>query len=405
MSIGGVVIQFAVDTAAAVRDLAKFTRATDNIDSTLKGVDSDLDTTERSFDSLAAEIDATVASIKTDMTKLDSAVSGAATDVNTSAGTMKAQLGETGRETGAEFVANIAEGIGSGEASLTNVVQGTLGGLTNLAAAMTGPVGIAAGVAAGAIGLVFANTKKEAEEAAARLESLRGALQGIVDFTSKEAEAAIFDSWVESALEVEGQVESVAAVIEEAGVTAEEFQGALAGDPADLQTVNDKLRGRVTELGNQKRSTDDLTAAEEAYLRNVGLVYDAIGDTGGELARHKSEQKAISGLTQDTADDTTDWNDRLSTTVSKSKEVKDNIAEIPTNKNVNIHVKYTGKPPSAAGGWAPQPGVSGMMTPQVTMNVYASGALPTTPSELVALLESHNVRMGRKRAQPRSIAW
>ena len=412
MAIGGVVINFALNTRDAVRDLTKFTRETAKADDNLADLDRALDRGERGFDSFGDEVDDTLRRFKQDMTQMGAAVDGAADDVNRHTDRMRQDMSDAGRESGAEFISNVAEGIGSGEGNLQDVVSGTLGGLTNLAGTLAGPVGLAAGAAAAGIGLVFSKMRAEAEDAKARLDSMRGALEDLGDTGSDIAEKAIFEQWIADAQETTGKIEKVRDTLGLAGVTAAEFQGALAGNTDDLETVRSKVGEIEAAIYRaylkQGYLTDEQLATRDAARLTLGEVNKTDAAVGGV----RREQSAVNDLTSGAIGTTKRWESAVANVAGETENVKDDLNSIDGRTvNVNVKWKESTRPGGLPGGKSvpvPPDGatVTGMAAPQqVTMNVWAAGALPTTPRELVALLESHAVRMGRRRGQPRAVAW
>ena len=129
------------------------------------------------FSDLAVEAELASRRVRAAAADMGDGVRTGAADVDYATDGMRQNMADTGKEAGAEFVGNIAEGIGSGQANLNDVVTGTMGGITNLAATLGGPLGIAAAGAAAGVGLVFAAVKAEAEKAKARVDSLIGALE------------------------------------------------------------------------------------------------------------------------------------------------------------------------------------------------------------------------------------
>ena len=179
MAIGGVVIQFFVDGAKAVRGIKGVSTELGKVDEKAGRSETALDGVQREFDATGAASERAADEVRREALNMADGVRAGAVGIDAETDRMRRDMGEVGRESGAEFVNNIAEGIGSGQANLSDVVSGTLGGLPNLAATLTGPVGIAAGAAAAGIGLVFAKVKAESEDAHARLDSMRGALEGV----------------------------------------------------------------------------------------------------------------------------------------------------------------------------------------------------------------------------------
>ena len=313
MAIGGVVINFVAKTRDAVRDVDLFTRSVDRADDQLDGLDTalgqtkrtlsltgaeareaggDLEHAERGFTELAQEVARTRSTMERDMRGMSGAVRGGAADVDRETSRMRTDMGEAGRETGAEFISNIAEGIGSGGGNLQDVVSGTLGGLTNLAATLTGPVGIAAGAAAAGIGLVFNTVRQQAEQAKARIGELVGGLEDVEDQSKKAAEAKIFEIWLEQMKEMPDQLQQTVSVLKTAGVEAGTFSKAIAGNKAAQDQVRTAIQKTGGDIIANQVKTGQLTAEQQAYL-------DAMGPVLGLLDQQNSDLTAAKGLHED----------------------------------------------------------------------------------------------------------
>lgn len=407
MAIGGVVINFMAKTKDAIRDVDLFTRSLDKADDELDTLDTSLGTSERSFEALAAEVSQTTTDMKSDMSKMSGAVREGAVDVDREADNMRRDLGEAGKETGAEFVGNIAEGIGSGQANLSDVVSGTLGGLTNLAATLAGPVGVAAGVAAAGIGLVFAKVKAEAEDAKARLDSMRGALEELGAKAAAEQERAVFDQWISDAQETTGKIENIRSALGLAGVTAEEFRGALAGDPKDLDITVTKLEKIRDKINEAYLKQGFLTKEQQATRDAVELALVEVEKTDAAVGAVRREQEAINDLQKGAITN----QKGLTTEVGKTEDALNRI----DGKNLNVTVKWkeSARPGGLPGGKSaptPPPATGpavGAFANKVTIN-YSAG-LTTDPYRdariLKRILEGEDVEQGRQRGAPLKVAW
>lgn len=435
MAIGGVVVNFTLKTRDAIQDALKLSRSlehtsddADDLDRSLDNVQGELDATgraardlsgdvapaERSFQDLSREVSDSATKMRQDMGKMSGAVREGAADVDREASKMRHDMGELGTETGAEFVGNIAEGIGSGSGSIEDVVSGTLGGLTNLAATLTGPVGIAAGVAAAGIGLVFANVRKEAEDAKTRLDSMRGALEDIGDLGSDIAEQAVFEQWIKDAQTTTGKIEKVRDALGNAGVTADEFQGALAGDPKDLQTVVDKINAMKT--GVEKAADENGQWTDEMlYTRDAAdLVLDEVNKTDAAVGAVRREQDAVKDLTDGTIKSTQGWKRETQKVEDDTDQIKDNIDSVD-GRTINLHAKWTesGKPGGLPGGKSVKPPPGGSAAPPsgpttfVTIN-YTAGVSSDPHRDgrvLKRIIEGNDTEQGRTPGQRLRVAW
>jgi uncharacterized protein YukE len=295
-SPGSVVIQFLVDARKAARDAATFSKSIEDVGDASDVAARELDRVN--FDEAARDAENMARRVKSATGDMGDAFHTGATTIGRETGRIRTNMSDTGKEAGAEFIENIAEGIGSGQANLSDVISGTLGGVTNLAATLAGPVGIAAAGAAAGIGLVFAAIKGESERAKAKIDDLRGALEGIGDLASKEAAEAIFQAWVADAQKTAGKVEKVRDVLKEAGVSAQDFRDALAGDPDAQQKVTDKLLDQQEALISQVATGERLTTEQGKYLENVKLVLGELGASDAAVGAIRREQEAINELTK-----------------------------------------------------------------------------------------------------------
>jgi hypothetical protein len=273
------------------------------------------------FDRAAAEAEATATRMRAAAEDMASGVRTGAQKIDTETDKIRTDMGDAGKEVGAEFVGNIAEGIGSGSANVTDVVQGTLGGITNLAASLTGPVGIAAAGAAAGIGLVFSAVKGQAEAAKEKLDSLRGALEDVADLSSKAARDAIFKQWLEETRQIPGQLDKIASAVRQAGVDGETFQAALAGSAEAQETIRQKLQAAGIEIIKNRRETGGITAEQEAYLENMALVLKDLGIYNQNVTAIKGEHEDIAYLSGKAKENTAGSNRELDDGIAKAKEL------------------------------------------------------------------------------------
>ena len=430
-SPGSVVVQFVADSRKAVRGAADFAKSLGKVDDEttkadtglrdvqrgldkvgdaadqstqdLRGVGTALDSTD--FDQVAVEAEQTARRLRTAAGDMADGVRQGADGIDVETGRMRTNMGEVGREAGTEFIGNIAEGIGSGQANVTDVVQGTLGGITNLAASL-GPVGAVAAGVAGGIGLVFSAMKGQAEAAKAKLDALRDALADIQDVASEAGKTAIFEAWLADAQKIPGKVAQIEAVIERAGITAEEFQGALAGNPEDLETVVRKSHAMGGEIIRAKQQTGQLTDEQQQYLDTYPQLLQDVDATTEGVAGIKAEHRGINGLLTDAQRETRGWKDDLDDVEGKAEDVNEELDHAARPRTVNFHITKKGQTMGEIIGSIPRTATAGQMAVQpVAINVYSSAAVPRTPRELVRMLEDHDMRMGRKPGTTRAVAW
>lgn len=440
-SPGSVVINLAMKADQARRDALDFAKSLVQVDTAAATVDGslsqaqraitrtgdlaaqsapDLQRAETALDGLADEGDLAAQRLRTSAGQMAEGIRQGGAGIATETTNIKTQMGEVGRETGAEFVGNIAEGIGSGTASINDVVSGTLGGITNLAASLTGPLGIAAAGAAAGIGLVFQAVQGQAADAKQKVDDLRAALAGVADLAGQEAQAVIFQTWLEDAQKTTGKIEKVDQTLHDAGVTAEEFQAALAGDPTAIETVRTKLQKAGGDIVENQKKTGKLTEEQKRYMDTFPTILQDIKKSDESIGAVRREHKAINDLLGKTPGLQGKVTEETSKTKSSAKGVKDEIDAIPSNKTVTITVKYVDKngnpvDPSHVGLSAAsvaQVGVAqvgaravGARAPTV-VNVNATGTgVPDSPRAVVAMLETHQARMGRRPGAPRARAW
>lgn len=304
--------------------------ASDNAKSDLSGLDSEL--SQVNFDQVAVEAEETARRLRVAAGNMKSAIHDGADGVRTEAGSMRADLGEVGRESGAEFVGNIAEGIGSGQANLNDIVSGTLGGVTNLAASLTGPVGLAAGAAAAGIGLVFAAVKGQAERAKAQVDTLIGALEEVGDTSSKAAKAAIWDTWLEKMKENRGTMSGIVDNLKIAGVSQGTFRDAISGSAAAQKEVRDQVFRTGSEMIKNKQAGEDLTEEQEAYLENFPSILQELDSQNDSL---EDAEDYFSDL---------DWlSDKTKGNVDKTGKSIDNAGKKADNLGTDLDNATKGK--------------------------------------------------------------
>lgn len=182
----------------------------------------------------------------------------------------KVGMKDAGKEAGGEFIQNLGEGIGSGQANLTDAVLGTIGGIAPALGAAGVGVAVGATAALGIINGITAQNAKVRQAAADLFDAMR---QGIVDQAAKE-------SLLEKALGVDNMYDAMAKVTEQAR--------RLGAPVKDVLTYLD-TGGRVT--------TPALTAAlkaaavqTQAVSTKAGGVHNALSDAG--IAAKELEDQA-----------------------------------------------------------------------------------------------------------------
>lgn len=431
MSIGGVVINFMARTAAAVRDVGRFTteledledetddiardldqlqRELDATGTQARGLDGDLQSAETGFQQFGDEVDDTLRRLKSDMNQMGAAVQDGANDVDRHTTRMRQDMGEAGRESGAEFVSNIAEGIGSGQANLNDVVTGTLGGLTNLAATLTGPIGLAAGAAAAGIGLVFAATKKQAEEAKERLEGIIGALQDVGDASSAAAKQALWDQWLDTLKASPEQLQKIAGALQTMGVDTREWQDALTGNEQAAQRIHDQMTKIITDVDYQKVTGGEVTEEMDRQRDAAWDVRRELEKQNTALGATKEYQSDLKWLTQGTASSAKEWAENTGRARSEAQRTKD-ILDALDGKDVRIDfvANYTGResdwnPAARAGGHAPTSRAAAPPQPPIHVHVYESSSMQFARA-FKARMEGYDVTVGRAPGAPRARAW
>lgn len=434
-SPGSVVIQFLVDAKEAAKDAAdlaknfgKVDKEADNLDATLDGLDRELDAISREakdlgddmkktgvgFDDVGDEAEKTADRVRKAAQDMARGVHQGAGDIDTETGHIRQNMADTGKEAGAEFIGNMAEGIGSGTANVTDVVQGTLGGLTNLAATLGGPVGLAAAGAAAGIGVLFGKVKAESDKAAAEVQEMIDLLWEVGSTTSAIAKQKIWEDWQADLKEDTDLARDLAEATRIAGITAEEMQGAITGDPAAQQAVVDKLKAVGTQIADNVRNGKPLTEEQRNYLGNQGKIHEALKKQGIELEKTAEVQSAIEQLTGNNRRASSEWADEQRRVYNETHKIKQDLDDIPSNIPVNVIVAIkdkNGRPVKLGPGQlmaptTPAPAVAATASPPVVVNVTAQGiAAPESARQLVALLEGHQVRMGRKPGRARAVAW
>jgi len=362
MAAGGVVFQFKavadkakrdvldfassltkVDTEAdrADRELGTLDTAIDNVGDAAQHAKGDVDKlgdelTLADFDGVSAEAEEAARKLRIAAGNMAGAVHTGAVGIDRETDQMKADLGEAGRESGAEFIGNVAEGIGSGQMNLNDVVSGTLGGITNLAATLTGPLGLAVGAAAAGVGLVFAAVKGQSEQAKARVDELIGALEEVGTTSGKAARAAIWDTWLTKMKENRGTLDGIVANLRIAGIDQGTFKAAITGSAAEQKKVRDQLFLTGQELIQNKQHGKELTDEQEAYLENFPEILSQLSDMNGDLDESQGyfdDLDWLSGKTKDNVDKTGKSIDKAG---EKARDLGDDLDDATKDQNVKV---------------------------------------------------------------------
>lgn len=425
-SPGSVVIQFLTDTGNAIRNLTGLGKALGKVEGSADDVDSAMRDTQRAIDKTGDVSDTTAADLRGIETSLDSVGDEAATtaqrlresarDMVTGIGTAETGIGSStdriktdmstaGAEAGTEFISNIAEGIGSGTANINDIVSGTLGGLTNLTATLSGPVGIAAGAAAAGIGLVFAAVTGQAENAKAKVTELTTSLQELGTTSGEAAEKIIWDAWVAEMSEAPGVLSQIETGLENAGVKGDLFKKAISGNVDAQKELNTQLGQMDSDIDAALAANKPLTREQQLYLTAQKDIRKALGDQETVIGRTAAIQDDLAGLAGDAKTQQDRYTTSLEEGAKASDDIRSDIASIPSDKRVTVHVDYEGKKPAGVPGSRPMPGVAGMAAPVVVNVTATTNRMPNTPRALIEMLETHQVRMGRRAGTPRAVAW
>lgn len=228
---GSVLVKFLADTLGFRRGTDDMARA---LDDAARTTERDTEHMSRAFRDAGQKIHRTTQDVG-DGTKM----------------TMK----DAGKEAGAEFVQNMGEGIGSGQANLMDTVLGTVGGIAPALGAAGVGVAVGATAALGIINGIKAQNEKVRQAAADLFDAMR---QGIIDQATKEnlLEQALgvdnmYDAMgkaTEEAKKLGVPVADVLQYLETAGrVTTPQLTAALAAADSETKNLRDKM-GRVHKI-------------------------------------------------------------------------------------------------------------------------------------------------------------
>lgn len=424
---GGVVISFIAKADKAARDIAVFTKKlvgldteADQVDRSLTDMQRELDDTGRAARDSVHDLDKadnaladvgdeagrTADTLRREAAKMSNAIRDAGTGVDREAGGLRDNLKETGSEAGAEFIGNIAEGIGSGQANLNDVIQGTLGGVTNLAASLGGPIGLAAaGIAAG-VGIIFQKMNQEAEKTKQKVQDLLGVLDDLGDTTSAKAQQAVWEAWIESIKETPDQLDLIRDGVDRIGISQADFQGAIVGSKDALVGVNQQLDAAEANIQAQANQTGGLTKKQQEQLNQVKAIRDQINGQNSALGETQDIYDDIGFLTQGAKNTTDDWAHSMSGVHDEAKGVNNELDKADGRfVDVNLRIKQGATMGEILAGYSAGAMTTAAAQP-IVVNVDARGSVaPTNPRELIALLEGHRVRMGRAPDAVRARAW
>lgn len=430
-SPGSVVVQFLVDAKKAAGDAAQFATSLGKVDTEASGLDTSLGKVEAAiddvgdkarstdteldridFDSVAVEAELAARRVRSAAQDMSDGVRAGATDIDTETGHIKQNMADTGKEAGAEFIGNIAEGIGSGTANITEVIQGTLGGVTNLAASLGGPLGVAFGVAAAGAGVLFSTMKADIERVKEKVEELTDALSDLGTTASEEAKTIIWDTWLANIQKFPGLLGNVTDALKIANIPAQVFEDAIKGDPAAIAKVRDGLAQVGDEIADNVRKGKPLTEDQQHYLEISADVRDVLAEQGIVIDETRDIQNDIEFLSGKNKKNAEDWAQNQMDVYNATHKTKlDYDAMKDKDVSLNVDVNYrlpNGRKLSRTNGIMPMdaPTAEGMAAP-VTVNFYSQTltAGPTTIRGLVRQLEGHNVRMGRPPGVPRAVSW
>lgn len=434
-SLGGVVVNFMARTRDAIRDVDRFSdsledneRAADDLDQALAAAEREFDAIGREAADLTADLrrsddafadmaqasDRMADGIRADFQQVSSSVRAGADDIDRETTGVKQSMREAGSEAGAEFIGNIAEGIGSGTANVTEVIQGTLGGLTNLTASLGGPIGIAAGVAAAGIGTVFAATTEAAEKAKAQVKEVVAALVELGETSSATAQQTIWDTWRAGLEDGEKTIGQIADGLRIAGVEQGLFKEAITGSAAAQRDVKAKIADAIAEIEELKEKQGGLGVLDAQRLNALKQVNRQLGVGEDSIDRANDLLTDTELLTGDNERAAEKWADEQRDVYNQTHKIRDELDAIPNSIPVNVIVTMkdkNGRPVKLGPGQLSTPGgpiaapLAAAMPP-VVVNLHTSGiTAPESPRQLIDLLETHQVRMGRPRGKPRVLAW
>lgn len=230
---GSVLVKFLADTLGFRRGTDDMTRA---LDDAARATEQDTEHMARAFRDAGRKIDRTTRDVG-DGAKL----------------TMK----DAGKEAGGEFIQNLGEGIGSGQANLTDTVLGTIGGIAPALGAAGVGVAVGATAALGIINGITAQNAKVKQAASDLFDAMR---QGIIDAAARE-------DLLQKALGVDNMYDAMAKVRDQA------------------QTLGAPVQDVLTYLDTAGRVT---TPALEAALKRAAVPLATARDRSGQAQSHLS---------------------------------------------------------------------------------------------------------------------
>jgi methyl-accepting chemotaxis protein len=218
----------------------------------------------------------------------------------------KSNLKDAGKETGAEFIANMGEGIGSGAPNLQDTVLGTIGGI----APALGAAGVGIAIGATAILGIIDGMNKEKEkvkQAAADLfESMR---TGIIDASAREdllQKALGVESMMDALAKVRGYAErlgapvkDVLAYLESAGkVATPALTAALKNAEATSIKIADRSGAIHLQMSDAGKAAKDL----KDNVNFTADAYKTASDNAAPLVQQAKDLAYAMRVARDQAD-------------------------------------------------------------------------------------------------------
>lgn len=166
----------------------------------------------------------------------------------------RGKLGDTGREAGSEFVANLGESISSGD--LSSIGTDTAGGLA-ATFGMAGPVGAAfAGLATGA-SLVFAGIQQRAQRLS---DATKAAFEDVISAADKESR---FRNQVTGLFgDMQTGIDTLSGLAEKTGVPMRDIADALTGGARSAQRLGEEIRAQIPFTDKQLQNARGVPKAQ-----------------------------------------------------------------------------------------------------------------------------------------------
>ena len=428
-SPGSVVIQFLAKADKARRDILRLSDSLEDVDDSAGTVDGSLSDAQRAIDRTGDMARDSARPLDTMSTNLDhvgddaeltadrlrraagdmaDGVRQGAQGIDVETGRIRGNMGEVGREAGTEFIGNIAEGIGSGQADVNDVISGTLGGITNLAAQIPG-IGAVAGAAAAGAGILFSKIKADTEKVQESVENLIEAFLDLEDRSAAAVTQAAYDEWLAKIKETPADIQKITSGLQDVGINQATWTDAIAGNLEAQQRVRDAIAESTTKIVGSVDSTYDLTDAQQSQLGKQKLIIDQIDNQNRALGISVETVDDIDWLTGKAKGSGESMSDTWSGIRSKTGDVKDDVDAIAGTHEVVFRITKKGQTMGEVLEGIPRtaaPTVGTQAVQPVAVNVYTTGpAIPSSPRAVRALLEGHDLRMGRRPGTPRAVAW